>query len=374
MMSRVRVVGSLAVGAVVAAAAGAETLTLPAGTFFGPGNTGTHQLVEGQVRNIVLTGPLSGAIPFFNNGPAEPNVIAEVLQGGVVDGYTSNGIAINENIDTALFLDLIDPATGESARLMGVGVAAEEMGPDAKGNLIFRPNIIADPGVPEQALPMEVVFTTGAARVPLSLRTQQGLPGGHDHAGPLPSGRVLIGRIGDFDQDGRLDGVLVMGANTAFDLVVGHGDPLAQYRPWRLDVPIHPRDAAALTANGALQNFPEPLAETVVTRQRAVASDYLLDLQQRARTARVNLRRALHPHALAPTAEDDLDDPAGSEHASGLAAAARHLRAAEQRFHAARQRLQHPRADPHAVLAEAARGFDDVAAALALIVAPVPAR
>jgi hypothetical protein len=273
--------------------AAAETLALAPGRFFGPGNTGIHSIGRAEVRNIVLTGPLSGEVPFFNNGPAAPNVIAEVLLGGEVDGRTSTGVLINENIDTGLFLELRDPVTRQVGRLMVVAIAAEQMRPDAKGNLTFNPSVIADPGIPELARPFSVVFTTGAKEIPLSLRTQRGQPGGHDQAGPLPSGRFVIGRIGDFDQDGRLDGILVQAENSPLDLVIANGDPIAQRRPWSLDVPIHPLQAAGLALNGIVQNFPEPIAKAIVTRDREALAQYLDDLRERLPAIRENLRRGL---------------------------------------------------------------------------------
>lgn len=184
--------------ALAAHQAAAVTLSLKAGTFFGPGDKGVHPFQNGEVRNIQLGESLQGTVPFFNNGAEPPNVIAEVLQGGVIDGFTSDGRAINENIDTALHLRLEDPATGERGSLMVVSVEQEAVQADPKGNLVFAAHVVADPGLPSLVTPFEVRFTSGAARIPLSLRTQNGIAGGNDHAGPFPSGHVLIGRIGDF--------------------------------------------------------------------------------------------------------------------------------------------------------------------------------
>lgn len=317
------------------------TLTLKEGRFYGPGNKGSQAIVPAGVRGIVLTGPLSGEIPFFNNGPELPNVIAEVLQGGVVDGYTSNGVAINENIDTGLFLVFSDPETGESARMMVVGVAPEQMVPDAKGNLTFNPSVIGDPGTPELAVPFSVMFTTGAAQVPLSLKTQQGLPGGHDQAGPFPSGRILIGRIGDFDQDGFLDGELVLAANPPLELIVARGDPIAQRRPWTLDVPVPPVLAAVVTLNGLVQNFPDAIGYVFTTRDYPTLGGYVVDMLERVQAARLNLARAGAPMVMA--ASDRRSDASDTRHPNPIVQAARLLAQADQRLQSAAHELGRPR-------------------------------
>lgn len=267
------------------------------GTFYGPGNTGEHRLpAQAQVRNLVFTGPLTGIIPFFNNGSQTPNVLAEILQGGVVDGRTSNGIPFNENIDTGLMLDLKEPSTGESAKIMVVAVAQENVTTDEKRNLMFNPSVIADPGTPQLAVPFQVTFTTGARRIPLSRRTQMGLPGGHDNAGPFVSGHVLIGRIGDFNQDGFLDGVLVQAENSPLELVVAWGDPIAQIRPWSSDIPVQPELAALLTLNGTVNNYPEPLLEAVAEDRLYSANAYVEDILTNIDSAIGNIRQALHRH------------------------------------------------------------------------------
>ena len=142
--------------------ASAFTLNLNNGTFFGPGNAvyndtgeiGKTTFVDAQVRNIVLTGPLQGYIPFFNNGSQAPNAIAEKLQvGGIVDGMASDGTLINENADTGLRLNFNDPNTGESADVMVIAEfsdalpnGGEPILPDKNGNLTFNPSVVADPG------------------------------------------------------------------------------------------------------------------------------------------------------------------------------------------------------------------------------------
>lgn len=269
--------------------AAAVTLSLKAGTFFGPGDKGVHPLQNGEVRNIQLGGSLQGTVPFFNNGAEPPNVIAEVLQGGVIDGFTSDGRAINENIDTALHLRLEDPETGEGGSLMVVSLEQEAVEADQRGNLLFVANVVADPGLPSLVTPLEVRFTSGAARIPVSLRTQSGIAGGHDHAGPFPSGHVLIGRIGDFDHDHFLDGVLVQGENSPLELVIARGDPIAQHRPWVSDIPTTPALSALLNLNGIVQNFPAAVTRALRKGRVQAVIDYGYDINERLNTALYDL-------------------------------------------------------------------------------------
>lgn len=287
----------------------AATLFLESdGRFFGPGNaifseTGTSikKFRDAQVRNITFIGPFTGFIPMFNNGAEAPNVTAEILQDGLIDGLTSNGILINENINTALHLDISDPATGESANIMAVAVASEEtedgselVYPDEKGNITFNPTVYADPGQADlvRKLPA-IVFTTGSARVPLSVKSQRGEFGGVDNAGPLSSGHVLIGRVGDFDHDGFLDGILVLAGNAPEDLIVGRGNPLAQIRPWHSDIPISPAEAVGLTLNNIVQNYPQPLQEVLEHGNFAAAVGYLGAIDESLASALESVRLVL---------------------------------------------------------------------------------
>jgi hypothetical protein len=285
------------IGLLGAADADAATLKLKAGNFYGPGNTGVHPFNNAEVRNLILTGPLNGVIPFFNNGAAAPNVSAEVLQGLVIDGRTSDGRLINENVDTGLHLDLVDPASGEKANLMVVALGAEEFGPDAKFNLVFNTSVEADPGFAAGIRPLQVAFTTGAARIPPSLKTRMGLPGGHDFAGPFQTGEVLIGRMGDFDHDGMLDGELVLAGNAPLDLVVGVGDPIAQRRPWVSDIPVPPGLAALFVVSGVVQNFPEPLTEVLSVGDVEQATAYAFDITGRLNAALQSLNDVIASNA-----------------------------------------------------------------------------
>ncbi len=287
----------------------AFTMFLNNGYFYGPGNAvyndtnihGQNQFTDGQVRNIFFSSPNSGGVSFYNNGAAEPNVIAEKLQvGGVVDGLASDGTPINENADTALRLNFRRSDSSESADVMAVAIASPESPDgsepiefDEKGNLTFSPSILADPGEPELISRFNVKFTTGAAQVPLSLNTQEGLSGGEDNAGPLPAGRFLVGRMGDYDQDGYMDGVLVLAENSPLDLIVARGNPIAQYRPWTSDIPVAAVQAAVLTLNGIAQNYPVPVMHTIYKSEYLVLLQSLSEIDSGLDAALINLRREI---------------------------------------------------------------------------------
>jgi len=275
------------------APAGAANIFLKAGDFYGPGITGVHPFNNAAIRNIDFTGNLQGTVPFFNNGGAAPNVSAEILLkaaiGGTVDGMTSDGRPINENVDTGLYLDLLDPVTGEAAKMMVVSPQPEQFAPDAQGNITFKVHVVADPGQANLVVPFDVIFTTGALQVPKSLRTQ----GGHDMAGPFHAGRVLIGRAGDFDHDGFLDGELVLAQNSPLDLVVAHGDPIAQRRPWISDIPVTSQESFALNVNGIVQNFPDALREARRHHDRRSIMDFGFDITLRLNAALYDLDKII---------------------------------------------------------------------------------
>ena len=331
----------------------AFTLFLKAGDFYGPGNQGTHAFQNGEVRNLTFTGPFQGVIPFFNNGPAPPNVIAEVLQGGVIDGLTSGGTPINENIDTALQLNLDDPDTHEKANIMVVAVKAESVTPDALGNLVFHPQVIADPGIPALEVPFTVTFTTGAVQIQKSLKTQMGAPGGHDRAGPYLSGQFIIGKVGDFDQDGMLDGNLVLSGNAPMELIAGRGDPIGQLRPWVSDIPVTPSDAYIFTVRGIVANFPKPLATEMDSGFTDLTLIQLSDVGSRIDAALGNIDRYIRSPGITVW-----------QHQKARLARALTAEASEA-FHAAQSELTDGR--PRHQVHQLTRGFELLGSALAIM-------
>ncbi len=284
------------------------TLVLDNGEFYGPGNAlyndtgivGVNRFPDAKIKNIVLTGPLQGFIPFANNGAEEPNVIAEKLtKSGPVDGMASDGTLINENGDTALRLNFSDPTTGESADVMVIAERSSEphggetIAPDVFGNLTFRPNVVADPGDPALVARFNPVFTTGYVEIPLSLKTQMGAQDGVDNAGPFHTGHILVGRLGDYNQDGFLDGILVLADNAPLDLIVGRGNPIAQRRPWLSDIPISPDQAIYLTLSGLMNNYPYAFAKAQELNDIVAILTHLQNLDQGIEAILGNMRRVI---------------------------------------------------------------------------------
>lgn len=289
--------------------ASAFTFSINNGEFYGPGlavyndtdRVGIHQFVDAQIRNVVIDQSFHGYVPFANNGPKEPNLIAEKLQeGGRIDGKTSSGIKLNENADTALRLNFRDDVTGESADLLvGAAFGNEALGggeaimPDEKGNVVLATSILADPGASDFVKRFDVEFTTGSVQVPFSLLTQQGLSGGQDTAGPLESGSYLIGKLGDYNQDGYIDGMLVQAESSPIDLLVARGNPLAQKRPFSTDIPIPPQVAAALTGNNLVQNYPEVLEYELGREDYSAVLGHILALDEGVESIFGNINRVL---------------------------------------------------------------------------------
>ncbi len=60
----------------------------------------------------------------------------------------------------------------------------------------------------------------------------------------------LVGRVGDFDRNGFLDGVLVASANVPMQADMLPGAPVANLRGFTTDIPVDPLSAAEMTLAG----------------------------------------------------------------------------------------------------------------------------
>ena len=107
------------------------------------------------------------------------------------------------------------------------------------GHMVMTMDTALDLGVGEAGV-IRIPFyaTTGEVTVPYSIQTQMGLPGGTDRAGSKPSGTVLKGRLGDFNNDGMLDGAIVLSGNIPLDSMLLPGAPYAFTRYFETDVPF----------------------------------------------------------------------------------------------------------------------------------------
>ena len=97
--------------------------------------------------------------------------------------------------------------------------------------------------------------------------------------------------MGDFDQNGFLDGVLVLAEVSAPDLPVAEGNPVYFDRPFVSNLPVSAKEAGVMTLNGVIGNFKEPIFETLNDSQFDVTSGYLSDITVRLDSVLGNIRR-----------------------------------------------------------------------------------
>lgn len=242
-----------AVSSAIAKSAPAATpryaLRLVSGTFHGPGALPDAPCPKGLLSHIEFERLLHGETRFFSNGPEAPNVPGQEETDGRTDGLMSDGTPFNEHAWGG-----IADVGGGAMRLMTV---VSSRGPnhgreiyrlDQEFHLNITTDLALDPGFPEGIVVRENLrITTGVNWVPRSLQSEQGVPGGQDRAGSLPSGAPVVGRLGDFDRDGLLDGRIVGAANVPLGHMFSPGAPVLLERQFVSDIPIRPLDAALLT-------------------------------------------------------------------------------------------------------------------------------
>lgn len=261
----------------------AAEFTLRGGHFFGPGPIEPDAaLPDGKLVNIRFDrARMEGVCEFKNDdSPA----------GRFSDGRTR----INQNIDAGL-IKLGDGR--ETVRL-----AAVDGGPnqgheyyylDDHYNLVWRVDLALDPGFDQGIIRVDNFhLTTGVVQIPPSMQSQRREPGGYDQAGSLKSGRYLAGRVGDFDGDGRLDGVLVAAPNVPMEAGLLPGAPVGNQRGFETDVELPAHLAAELALRG-IKNFQAPLQETVARPDLVEFRRLIEDVGQRLHAARRNMETAL---------------------------------------------------------------------------------
>lgn len=163
---------------------------------------------------------------------------------------------------------------------------------DDDHNMVWTVDLALDPGFPEGIVRVDnFTLTTGQRTVPLSLQTEQGMPGGYDKAGSLESGTVLVGRVGDFDADGFLDGVIVASANVPMQADLLPGAPVGNVRGFSSDIPVAPLFALELTLDGIVNL--RPLVEQSLTGDQIdTLTERLTDVNDRLLAARANYEAA----------------------------------------------------------------------------------
>lgn len=218
------------------------------GYFFGPGAfTKEQKLFAITIDNISFFSKNDFLVPFSNNGPQEPNTCGEREFRGEVDGRFSNGLKINENADMCV-------ATIAGTKLL-IGVV--EGGPyeglqynitTSQGDIVMTMDLALDLGIGERGV-ITIPFygTSGEVIVPKSLQSVGGGKG-VDQAGIYKSGDVLKGKVGDFNDNGLIDGTLVATGNLPLSSPIYPGQPFAMVRQFETDIPYKGRLYADLQA------------------------------------------------------------------------------------------------------------------------------
>jgi hypothetical protein len=208
------------------------------GKFWGPGAIEETTIFGVVIPGIGFSAKGSFVTPFVNNGPAAPTICGELELGGTPKGTLSDGVTrINEGVNTCSF-EL------NGVRMMAVII---DGGPHNgrqiattldDGNMIMTMDFALDMGIGKSGI-MRMPFygTTDEVTIPYSLQTQLGIEGGVDRAGALASGTKLRGRLGDFNNDGVLDGAIVVAGVLPLESIFMPGAPYALIRYFDTDIP-----------------------------------------------------------------------------------------------------------------------------------------
>ncbi len=263
------------------AAAEDHVFHLHDGYFYGPGPiVPDTPLPEGYIRGVSFDPDRLEGVAAFTPG-------GQMLS----DGRT----ATNGNIDAGT-LQIGGQGEGKAFWLHAVAggpnQGREYYRFDADYNMIWTVDLALDPGFAEGIVRVDdFELTTGTRQVPLSLQTARDMPGGYDKAGSLASGEMLRGRVGDFDADGFLDGIIVATANVPLQADLLPGAPVGNLRHFRTDIPVTPLFALELTLHG-VANL-RPLVENTLTGGRLdELRERLRDAQDRLLAARANYEAA----------------------------------------------------------------------------------
>ena len=260
-----------------------HTFQLEGGFFFGPGPiVPDTKLPHGQLANIRFdVERLSGYCEFANAGGR--------------DGLLSDGrTRINQNIDAGRLLI----GGGTSPILLtavdgGPHHGTERYYLDDQYRFVWRVDIALDPGFAEGIIRLDdFVLNTGVVRIGRSLQSQRGEPGGYDQAGSLPAGTYLAGRVGDFDQDGQLDGILVAAPHVPLAADMLPGAPVGNRRGFKTDVPIASNVSAELMLRGVM-HLREPLLTTLAEADVRSAHELSVDLRDRLSVIAATAQRSL---------------------------------------------------------------------------------
>lgn len=237
----------------ISGAMAGSTIELIDRHLYGPGPFPDQKLETAWIRDLELTGFLEGVVKGFNNLGEEPNVSGEAKQGKTVDGKMSDGTLINESIDMGNAVIM----NGQFNLLLGAVFGGTNEGDtffylDDDMNWWIKDDIAIDPGFETGVVKInDFTFSTSARTIPYSLQTELGYPGGTNQIGSTESGRIALGRLGDDNADGYLDGVFNAIGRFPLEAIFLPGAPFVQLFEFKSDIPVTPLDAALLTTAGA---------------------------------------------------------------------------------------------------------------------------
>ena len=220
---------------------------------YGPGPFPDQKLKTAWIRNLELDKFLQGHVKGFNNLGEEPNVSGEILQGKVVDGMMSDKTLINEDIDMSNAVIM----NGQFNLLLAAVFGGPNKGDtffytDSDYNWWIKDDIAIDPGFPAGVVKIDdFTFSTGPRIIPSSMQSELGYPGGTNQIGSLEAGRIAIGRLGDADADGFLDGIFNAIGRFPMDSIFLPGAPFVQLFEFKSDIPIDHVRAALLSIASA---------------------------------------------------------------------------------------------------------------------------
>lgn len=229
-----------------ASPAQAYEFKLSGGYFFGPGPiVPDTSLPDGAIRNVEWDFEAwEGHAPF------------EAMERMLSDKKT----LVNANIDAG------ELSIGEGQQKSSFWLAAVNGGPNAgkeryaldeRQVMNWVVDLALDPGFPEGIVSVDgFTLTTGWVKIMQSEQSELNIPGGYDKAGSLASGDVLTGRVGDFDYDGFLDGILVASARVPMQSELLPGAPVGNRRGFTSDIPVDPLMAAELVLHGVIDLRP----------------------------------------------------------------------------------------------------------------------
>jgi hypothetical protein len=256
------------------------SFTLHGGFFFGPGPiVPDTPLPDGKIKNVQFdVNNYTGFTPFINTGT-----------------QLTDGTLINENIEAGIL-------TIGKQRKQKFSLVAINGGPQ-KGReiyyfndnyeFIWKVDMGLDPGFPEGIIRVnDFLLTTGIVEIPKSLQFYKNIPGGHDKAGSKLSGDYLFGQVGDFDNDGFLDGVIVAAPHVPLKSNMLPGSPVGNQRGFISDIPIKPLVACELTLR-SISQFKTLVDKQIEQNNAKVLEELLNEIRKRIYAARTNFDSAL---------------------------------------------------------------------------------